>query len=203
MEGVLTPAFMVLAGTPRHCWPCFPMPCLPLRGVHTTQALSFARCFLQMGSVDDNGSGGSYAYRASKAALNIINKSLSIDLAGDGVTCVLLHPGMAAAAVHVMPCFARAAMQTTSCLVAAPSGAGLQGTIPICATGSSDMFHHWPPSPPQTPHPPTAGWVRTDMTDWEGLIDTQECVEGLLRVLEGSKPLNGRWYDYKGTEIPW
>lgn len=64
-----------------------------------SSALAF---FLQMGSVDDNGSGGSYAYRASKAALNIINKSLSIDLAGDGVTCVLLHPGTAAAAVHPM-----------------------------------------------------------------------------------------------------
>ena len=83
----------------------------------------------KMGSVDDNGSGGTYAYRASKAALNIsecewhawsahvcccvwmqapketarallllaaaaaVNKSLSIDLAGEGVTSVLLHPG--------------------------------------------------------------------------------------------------------------
>ena len=31
--------------------------------------------------------------RASKTALNIINKSLSIDLAGDNITCTLLHPG--------------------------------------------------------------------------------------------------------------
>lgn len=41
----------------------------------------------------DNGSGGRYAYRASKAALNIINKSMSLDLQAEGVTCVLLHPG--------------------------------------------------------------------------------------------------------------
>lgn len=47
----------------------------------------------KVGSVDDNQSGGGYAYRASKAALNIVNKSLSIDLSGEGVTCVLLHPG--------------------------------------------------------------------------------------------------------------
>jgi NAD(P)-dependent dehydrogenase (short-subunit alcohol dehydrogenase family) len=47
----------------------------------------------KMGSVDDNGSGGSYAYRASKSALNIINKSLSIDLAQDNITSTLLHPG--------------------------------------------------------------------------------------------------------------
>mmetsp|Transcript_7833 Transcript_7833/g.26016 ORF Transcript_7833/g.26016 Transcript_7833/m.26016 type:complete len:282 (-) Transcript_7833:480-1325(-) len=47
----------------------------------------------KVGSVDDNGSGRGYAYRASKSALNIINKSMSIDLAGEGVQCVLLHPG--------------------------------------------------------------------------------------------------------------
>lgn len=47
----------------------------------------------KMGSVDDNGSGGSYAYRASKSALNIISKSLSIDLEGDNINSTLLHPG--------------------------------------------------------------------------------------------------------------
>lgn len=47
----------------------------------------------RMGSIADNGSGGAYAYRASKAALNMVNRSLSIDLAGDGIVCVVLHPG--------------------------------------------------------------------------------------------------------------
>ena len=47
----------------------------------------------KVGSVDDNGSGKGYAYRASKAALNIVNKSMSIDLADRGVWCQLLHPG--------------------------------------------------------------------------------------------------------------
>ena len=46
----------------------------------------------KVGSVDDNGSGGAYAYRSSKSALNNIAKSLSIDLAGD-VSVILLHPG--------------------------------------------------------------------------------------------------------------
>ena len=46
----------------------------------------------KVGSVDDNGSGGSYPYRASKSACNIVAKSLSIDLHGD-VNVVLLHPG--------------------------------------------------------------------------------------------------------------
>lgn len=47
----------------------------------------------KMGSITDNGSGGAYGYRASKAALNAINKSLSIDLAPEGFTSVVLHPG--------------------------------------------------------------------------------------------------------------
>jgi NAD(P)-dependent dehydrogenase (short-subunit alcohol dehydrogenase family) len=46
-----------------------------------------------MGSIADNGSGGSYAYRSSKAAVNIVIKSLSIDLAPRGITCVVVHPG--------------------------------------------------------------------------------------------------------------
>jgi NAD(P)-dependent dehydrogenase (short-subunit alcohol dehydrogenase family) len=47
----------------------------------------------RVGSIQDNTSGGSYAYRASKAALNAITKSLAIDLAEEGFTCVVLHPG--------------------------------------------------------------------------------------------------------------
>jgi NAD(P)-dependent dehydrogenase (short-subunit alcohol dehydrogenase family) len=47
----------------------------------------------KMGSIADNGSGGSYIYRSSKAALNAAMKSASIDLAPRGVICVILHPG--------------------------------------------------------------------------------------------------------------
>ena len=47
----------------------------------------------RMGSIADNGSGGSYIYRSSKAALNAAVKSLSIDLKGQGITALLLHPG--------------------------------------------------------------------------------------------------------------
>ena len=48
---------------------------------------------LQMGSMGDNTSGGSYAYRCSKAALNAATKSMSIDLKERGMTVVTLHPG--------------------------------------------------------------------------------------------------------------
>lgn len=47
----------------------------------------------RMGSIADNGSGGDYAYRASKAALNMINKSLAVDLASKGIITVVIHPG--------------------------------------------------------------------------------------------------------------
>jgi NAD(P)-dependent dehydrogenase (short-subunit alcohol dehydrogenase family) len=47
----------------------------------------------KMASMDDNSSGGSYIYRSSKAALNAVVKSMSIDLREDGIKCVALHPG--------------------------------------------------------------------------------------------------------------
>lgn len=47
----------------------------------------------RVGSIADNSSGGIYAYRASKAALNSIGKSLAMDLKGKGVTVTLMHPG--------------------------------------------------------------------------------------------------------------
>jgi len=50
----------------------------------------------RMGSVADNGSGGRYGYRASKAAVNAIGKSLAVDLAPRGIAVFLLHPGFVA-----------------------------------------------------------------------------------------------------------
>ena len=47
----------------------------------------------KVGSIADNSSGGSYIYRSSKTALNMAVKSLSLDLSGKGVICILLHPG--------------------------------------------------------------------------------------------------------------
>lgn len=47
----------------------------------------------RLGSIADNRSGGAYPYRTSMAALNMIGRSLSIDLAGRGIVVALLHPG--------------------------------------------------------------------------------------------------------------
>lgn len=47
----------------------------------------------KMGSIADNSGGGSYIYRSSKAAVNMVVKSLAIDLKPAGITVVVLHPG--------------------------------------------------------------------------------------------------------------
>jgi NAD(P)-dependent dehydrogenase (short-subunit alcohol dehydrogenase family) len=95
----------------------------------------------KMGSIDDNGSGGAYAYRTSKSALNAIAKSLYVDLKSSGkATVCLLHPG----------------------------------------------------------------YVRTDMTDGNGLIDCDESVAGLLKAIEATGPETPyRWIDFKACLIPW
>jgi NAD(P)-dependent dehydrogenase (short-subunit alcohol dehydrogenase family) len=45
------------------------------------------------GSIGDNGSGGLYGYRMSKAALNMAGVSLARDLAPRGISVAILHPG--------------------------------------------------------------------------------------------------------------
>jgi NAD(P)-dependent dehydrogenase (short-subunit alcohol dehydrogenase family) len=62
---------------------------LPNLGSGTKVAIITSR----MGSVADNDSGGYYGYRASKAAVNAIGKSLAIDLKPRGVAVFLMHPG--------------------------------------------------------------------------------------------------------------
>lgn len=47
----------------------------------------------KMGSIADNGGGGSYIYRSSKAALNAAMVSAAIDLRPKGVLVAVFHPG--------------------------------------------------------------------------------------------------------------
>jgi NAD(P)-dependent dehydrogenase (short-subunit alcohol dehydrogenase family) len=46
-----------------------------------------------MGSIAANETGGHYLYRSSKAAVNAVMKSLSIDFKDKGLIVVMLHPG--------------------------------------------------------------------------------------------------------------
>lgn len=71
----------------------------PIRVTHALQknlAKGSRLAFItsRMGSVADNGSGGAYGYRMSKAALNIAAVSVARDLKARGVAVVILHPGM-------------------------------------------------------------------------------------------------------------
>ena len=50
----------------------------------------------RMGSIGDNGSGGMYGYRMSKAAVNMAAVSLAKDLSPRGIAIAILHPGMVA-----------------------------------------------------------------------------------------------------------
>jgi len=77
--------------------------------IDTMAPLKMAECFVdhvatsdlkrivtlssKMGSIDDNTSGGSYVYRSSKGAMNVVNKSMAVDLGRMGITSVVLHPG--------------------------------------------------------------------------------------------------------------
>lgn len=47
----------------------------------------------KMGSIADNSSGRSYAYRSSKAALNCAMRSFALDVQPLGINVILLHPG--------------------------------------------------------------------------------------------------------------
>ncbi len=48
----------------------------------------------RMGSISDNGSGGRYGYRMSKAALNMASVSLAHDLRARNIAVGIIHPGL-------------------------------------------------------------------------------------------------------------
>jgi len=70
----------------------------PLRVAHAlapnlAEGAKLALITSRMGSMGDNGSGGYYGYRMSKAALNAAGVSLSVDLRPRGIAVAILHPG--------------------------------------------------------------------------------------------------------------
>ena len=50
----------------------------------------------RVGSIEDNGSGGNWGYRASKTAVNMIGTNLMHELRPHGISVALLHPGLVA-----------------------------------------------------------------------------------------------------------
>ncbi len=94
----------------------------------------------RMGSIEDNDSGSHYGYRMSKAALNCASKSMSVDLASQGIAVCVLHPG----------------------------------------------------------------WVRTDMTGHNGLIDADESARGLIERVDAlTMESTGGFWHQNGERLPW
>jgi len=46
-----------------------------------------------LGSISDNRTGGFYAYRMAKAALDMMSKNLAVELRGEGIVSVVINPG--------------------------------------------------------------------------------------------------------------
>jgi NAD(P)-dependent dehydrogenase (short-subunit alcohol dehydrogenase family) len=73
----------------------------PLRAIHALQQNMAAGTKIgllssRMGSLADNGSGGMYGYRISKAGVNALGVSLAKDLEERNISVALLHPGLVA-----------------------------------------------------------------------------------------------------------
>ena len=64
-----------------------------LPNVRKGQAKKLAHVTSGMGSLADNKSGGSYGYRMSKAALNMMSVTLAVDLRAEGIASYVINPG--------------------------------------------------------------------------------------------------------------
>jgi NAD(P)-dependent dehydrogenase (short-subunit alcohol dehydrogenase family) len=80
-------AFHINAMAPIKMVECF------IEHVAASRLRKIATLSSKMGSIADNGSGGSYLYRTSKVAANMAMKSLAIDLKTRGIAVATLHPG--------------------------------------------------------------------------------------------------------------
>jgi NAD(P)-dependent dehydrogenase (short-subunit alcohol dehydrogenase family) len=80
-------AFHINAMAPIKMVECF------IEHVASSRLRKIATLSSKMGSIADNGSGGSYLYRTSKVAANMAMKSLAIDLKTRAIAVATLHPG--------------------------------------------------------------------------------------------------------------
>jgi NAD(P)-dependent dehydrogenase (short-subunit alcohol dehydrogenase family) len=100
---------------------------LPNLGAGSRVAIITSR----MGSIADNGSGGYYGYRMSKAAVNMAGVSLARDLRDRGIAVLLLHPGMVATE-----------MTGGTGIPVRESAANLIARFVSLGPGESGTFHH-------------------------------------------------------------
>lgn len=100
--GVMGPRTMVAEAIDREAWAevlaINTMAPLALAGAFRSNLLLGSQRKLvalssRLGSIASNETGSTYIYRSSKAALNAVWRSLSIDTRGDGLICTVFHPG--------------------------------------------------------------------------------------------------------------
>ena len=90
----------------------------------------------RMGSIALNNSGRSYAYRSSKSALNMIVKTLAVDLAHRSICVMALHPG-----------WAKSEAEPSGRVTMAESVSGMRGVLHragVNHTGSYVTYHDQP-----------------------------------------------------------
>lgn len=85
----------------------------------------------RVGSIEDNGSGGNWGYRASKTAVNMIGRNLMHALSPRGIAVALLHPGLVATD-----------MTNKTGIPAAESAAGLIARIDELNMENTGTFWH-------------------------------------------------------------
>lgn len=80
-------AFLINTMAPMRMVECF------VEQVASSRLRKIVTLSSKMGSIADNDSGGSYPYRTSKAAVNMVMKNLAIQLKPRGIAACTLHPG--------------------------------------------------------------------------------------------------------------
>jgi NAD(P)-dependent dehydrogenase (short-subunit alcohol dehydrogenase family) len=85
----------------------------------------------RVGSIDDNGSGGNWGYRASKTAVNMVGVNLMHEMKPRGIAVALLHPG-----------FVATDMTRGQGIAAEDSARGLIARIDALSLGNSGGFWH-------------------------------------------------------------
>lgn len=101
----------------------------------------WAHLSARVGSIGDNHLGGWYAYRASKAAQNMVTRTLAIELGRRhrGLACVALHPGTVASPLSAP----FRSGEAKGVMTAETAVAHLMTVIDRLDAGSSGRFFAW------------------------------------------------------------
>ena len=101
--------------------------------VHSSQRKIVVNISSTMGSIERNTWGCCAGYRASKSALNSINKTFAVDFGKQGVTFVVMHPGYVQTDMN----------EGQGNITPDQSGAGLMNVITGLDASDNGKFYDW------------------------------------------------------------